>query len=164
MQIPDNIKEKIFNQVLSDLLPSPVVVYGKTGISIIIGGIASMFCCAQFGVGFSSIAHFSYHKVHHGMGPIWCALICGTIFSLLPVIILRFLTNSVQFRAIIRHKWQPQLIWLVLAAALLSLHGTIGFQILISAIWSGAAFFSYRLLGTAVDYCSSFLIFQSTRS
>ena len=162
MQIPETIKEKILEHVLSDLLPSPMAVYGKTGISIIIGGIASMFCCAQFGVGFSSFAHFSYHGLHHGMGPIWCALICGTIFSLLPVIILRILTNSVQFRAIIRHKWQPQLIWLVLAAALLSFHGAIGFQILISAIWSGAAFVSYRLLGTAVDYCWSSLIFQET--
>lgn len=151
MQGHENIKKSILERVHRDLEPSDGTAYRKTGVALLVGGALSLFLCGQFGMGLTPVASSFSHSVHHGMGPFWCAALCGALFAIVPVLILRVLASPVQFRALLRKKWQPQILWTISIGALLSYHGAFGFELVAVVIWACAAYAVFRGLGELID-------------
>ena len=160
MQVPVNIEKNIKRHVYGDIDPSDGTAYGKSGIALLVGGALSLFLCGQFGMGLTPVATDFSHSIHHGIGPLACAAICGALFSIVPVLVLRLLASPIQFRALLRKKWQPQLIWTVAIGALLSYHGNFGFEFVAVVVWVGAAYAVFRFMGEAIDYGYSHFTFQ----
>lgn len=152
MELPKEIEEIIKQRVYDDLEPSDTTAYTKSAGSLFFGGTLSLFLCGQFGMSLTPLAGSFNHAIHHGIGPLWCAALCGGLFAILPVFILRILSSPVQFRALLRKKWQPQVFWIVSIGALLAYHGDFGFELLAVMIWSSAAFLIFRSLGAAIDF------------
>lgn len=152
MQVPVNIEENIKKHVYRDISPSDGTAFRKVGIALLVGGVLSLFLCGQFGMGLTPVASRFNHAVHHSIGPLWCAAICGALFSIVPVLLLRMLSSPIQFRALLRRKWQPQLIWTISIGALLSYHGDFGFEFLAVVVWSITAYAVFRSMGEAIDY------------
>ena len=160
MQVPVNIEKNIKLYVYRDISPSDGTAYRKSGIALLVGGGLSLFLCGQFGMGLTPVASNFSHSIPHGVGPLGCAAICGALFSIIPVFILRLLSSPMQFRALLRTKWQPQVIWTVAIGALLSYHGDFGFEFVAVVVWVGAAYVVFRMMGEAIDYGYSYFTFQ----
>jgi len=152
VEVPKNIEENIKKMIYDDLDPSDMTSYTKSGAALFIGGALSLLLCGQFGMGLTPLAGSFSHTIHHGIGPLWCAAICGALFSIVPVFILRTLSRPLQFRALLRKKWQPQIIWTISIGTLLSYHGDFGFEFLAVVVWSMAAFVVFRSLGEVIDF------------
>lgn len=152
MQIPENIEKNIKSHVRSDLSPAPLVAFVKAGVALSAGGGLSLFLCGQFGIGLSNTASAFSHQVHHGVGPLACAAICGGLFALVPVVIMRLICRPLQFRALLRNSWQLQLLWTAAIGSLLSYHGNFGFEFTAVAVWVVTAYSAFRLLGEGLDF------------
>lgn len=151
-QVPkQQITKAIFSHVRKDLEPDEFVIAIKTGLAVFIGGFFSLLICGQFGLGITSFAQNNYHAFHHNTGTLVCAVICGGLFAIIPCIILRFLCSPMQFRVIIRRKWQAPAIWLVSCGSLLAYHGDFGNEYLSLIGWAIAAFLVYQILGLIMD-------------
>ena len=87
-EIPQQIEDNIKSMVLSDLEPSAAMTYTKTGVAMLTGGLVSMFFCGQFGIGFTEYSQQFNHILHHRVGDIGCAMICGATFAVLPLLVL----------------------------------------------------------------------------
>ncbi len=152
MEVPKNIEKIIKERVRADLEPSDFLAYSKSGISFILGGGLSLALCGQFGMALTPLAGNINHQLHHSLGPLWCAVICGALFSIAPVIVLRALTSPMQFRALLRKKWLPQMVLIIFIGALLSHSGTFGFDFLLVFLWSIGALVVFRALGSFIDH------------
>ena len=95
--IPKYIEKNIYNFVMADLEPKALTVYLKTGLAILLGGVTSMFFCGQFGVGITGFAQDLNQNIHHTMGSVGCAALCGSLFAILPVFVLRAVCSPMQF-------------------------------------------------------------------
>ena len=151
MQVSNHIEKKIKEHVHRDVSPSDGTAYRKSGIAFFFGGTLSLLLCGQFGMGLTSVASNINHTLHHSIGSLWCAAICGALFSIVPVLVLRVLSSPMQFRALLRKKWQPQLLWTVSIGVLLSYHGDFVFEFLAVIVWSTAAYAVFRSMGEAID-------------
>ena len=160
MQVSLNTEKKIKGHVYGDLDPSDTTAYKKSGLALFVGGALSLFLCGQFGMGLTPVATEFSHSIHHGIGPLACAAICGALFAIVPAVVLRLLASPIQFRALIRKKWQPQLIWTVAIGVLLSYHGDFGFEFLAVVVWVGAAYGIFRVMGEVIDFGYSHLTYQ----
>lgn len=149
--IPKYIEKNIYNFVMADLEPKALTVYLKTGLAILLGGVTSMFFCGQFGVGITGFAQDLNQNIHHTMGSVGCAALCGSLFAILPVFVLRAVCSPMQFRAIIRKKWQAPAIWLGFFGAILAYHGEFQTEFVHFAAWLIGAYLLYRYLGLAID-------------
>jgi hypothetical protein len=104
-----NEKDRVFELIIADLDPTPLAAHTKIGLATVLGGLLSLAVCGQFGFGFTGLAHSVNHHLHEAMGPLRCAIICGAMYALFPVLILRILFCSpIQFRALMRNR---QSVW-----------------------------------------------------
>ena len=136
--VPQSLQNKIRHQILADFEPTLGVAFFKVGAAILAGGVLSLFVCGQFGIGFTPFALQMNHQFH-GSGAITCALICGALFAVVPLMVLRFLTSSIQFRVLLTRKYPVTLIWLAVVGGFLSYHGNVGTEYLAILGWYLAA-------------------------
>lgn len=139
-QFSNGVKDRIFSRVMGELDPSWLLSHTKVAIASIVGGLLSLVVCGQFGFGFTPIADSFNHHIHENMGPIPCAIICGTLYALFPIAVLRFgLCPPLQFQAIMKRKWQAIAIWFGGFGAVMASMGHHGASILAFAGWILAA-------------------------
>jgi len=150
-EVPKHITEAILARVRRDLDPSGLTVFSKTGLAVIFGGVVSLFICGQFGLGITGFAQDVNHGVHNQTGSLACAMICGSLFAIVPVLFLRVLCSGMQFRAIIRRKWQAPAVWLASFGGMLAYHGEFGNEFVNFLAWAGAAYLIYQVLGHLMD-------------
>ncbi len=150
-EVPRHLTETILTRVRRDLDPSPLTVLLKTGVAIVLGGIASLFVCGQYGLGITGFAQNINLSFHHHTGSLACAVICGSLFAIIPVLVLRFMCSAIQFRVIIRKKWQAPVIWLASFGGMLAYHGEFGNEFVNFLAWTTAAYFIYLILGLLMD-------------
>ena len=132
--------ERIRTHVMQDLDPGVMTVLTKVGTAAAVGGLLSLLICGQFGVGISSLAEAFSATVHDSMGPLPCALICGTLYAVFPVAILRLLLCSpLQFKVIIHRRWSVVVLWLGGFGGVMAYFGHHGGDILTLSAWVIAA-------------------------
>ncbi len=130
------VEERIVTHVMKDLDPSWLVSHTKVAIASVVGGLASLLLCGQFGLGLTNVANSFNEHIHHSMGPIPCAIVCGFLYAIFPIVVLRFfLSQPLQFRAIMRRRWQVILIWFGGFGGLLASFGHHGTQAVTFAAW-----------------------------
>ena len=101
-KVPDSIKEDIYRAVKSDMEPDRLVVHSKVGTSVALGGGASLFLCGQMGLGLSPLAVTVHHCLMHYVGYLGCTILCGAIFAIIPVLLLKTLSSKIQFLVLLR--------------------------------------------------------------
>ncbi len=145
---PQRLDLAIERAVLRDLEPAIAVVHLKTAAAAIVGSLLSLAICGQFGMGFTSLADSFSHALHANMGPIACALICGGLYAIFPIAILRFvLCNVMQFRAIFRRSFFIMAAWFACVGAVMAWQGHHGDQALQFGAWIFAALVAAIVLG-----------------
>lgn len=141
------VQGRIFGHVMKDLDPSWLLAHTKVGIASLLGGLLSLVICGQFGFGFTSVANSFNHAIHANMGPVPCAIICGILYAVFPISILRFvLCHPLQFRAIMKRRWQAILVWFGGFGGAVASFGHHGSDILTFAGWVVAAIAAANLM------------------
>jgi hypothetical protein len=150
-EVPEYINEKITARILRDLSPRPLVVHTKVAASAAFGGGASLLLCGQFGLGLTTFAENFNHLVHTHTNSVACALICGSLFAVLPALLLRILCPYLQFKAIVRRQWRVLVLWFGTVGAALAYLGDHGRTLLELGTWTIAAVVAFRLLSWAIE-------------
>lgn len=146
-KISQETENAIYQHVRQDLKPSPFAVIWRIGTAFTLGGLLSMFFCGQFGVGFSTLAQGWNHSIHAHIGATKCAIICGSIFSVLPAFILRMLSSGILFRVILRKYVISQIGLILIAGTFMYVNGSMMTELINVGAWSLSAFVSFKLLG-----------------
>lgn len=137
---PSHVTEAVTTRVLRDLEPSLLSVHAKVGVSALVGGVLSLMLCGQFGIGVTSWAEMLNHRMHAHLDSVTCALACGVMYAIFPIIVLRFfLTPPLQFRVILRRYQPVLLLWFAGFGGVLTLFGDHGQGIIEYAAWVVAA-------------------------
>ncbi len=137
---PQHLDEVIEGFVTRDLLPPRSVVHLKVGIAAIAGGLLSLALCGQFGIGFTSFAVDLSSQIHDHLGPVPCALLCGTLYAIFPVALLRFvLCTTLQFKGILRRHQLIVALWFGGVGTILASAGHHGADLLGIGLWLSAA-------------------------
>lgn len=150
--ISEKTTEKIYCYIQKNLEPSLFAVIWRIAGSVLIGGLLSLLFCGQFGSGFSEMALHINHKVHGALGPVRCAIICGSVFSLAPVVVLRLISSVLLFRKILFSYGIVQAAMLGIAGTIMYSTGSFVSELINILIWSASAFLSFRLFGFIVDH------------
>ena len=143
------LDENIERHVSKDLDPSWWSVMWRLLASFVTGGAVSLFFCSQFGIGFSEMAHHLPHKIHAKSGPIQCAIVCGLVFSVLPVAVLRLLSSGLLFRKILKDFGAILFIQVMLAGAFIYRFSSFMNEAINILAWTASAYISFRLVGSA---------------
>ena len=151
IEVSEKTSAKIYSYVRKDLEPSLFSVTWRIAGSILIGGLLSLLFCGQFGVGFSDMARHLNHTVHASMGAVQCAIICGSIFALAPIVILRLVSSALLFRKILLSYGVAQAVLLLAAGLIMYSTGSFVSELINVLVWSASAFLSFRLFGMIVD-------------
>ena len=154
-QISEKTNNIIYSYVRSDLQPSLIFVSLRVGLALLLGGILSMFFCGQFGIGFSEIARGWNHTLHAHMGATQCAIVCGVIFSIVPVFFLRICTSGILFRKIIRQYSLVQAAMITIAGSSMYFGGNIMNELINVSVWTLSALISFKLVGFITDEISN---------
>jgi hypothetical protein len=144
-EIPESISQKIENDILKDLNPSAVVLWGKSLLSLFIGGGASLLVCEQFGVGFTSFAQTTGMLLHTQLNPVACTILCAVLFIALPPLCLRAMTSGLQFKVFARRSAYVGPAWLSLFVLLMSSHSHEGMMMSHNLIWLISASVFYQI-------------------
>lgn len=151
MEISKKTEEKIYSYVKKDLTPSIWAVVSRIVISLSMGGFLSMMFCGQFGVGFSEMARHWNHTVHASMGSVQCAIICGSIFAIVPVLVLRSICSGLLFRKIIKGYGVAQGGLLTIMGIAMYSQGTFMNEAINISLWAASAYITYKLFGLIID-------------
>lgn len=153
MTVPKSIEDNVVNYVMKDLAPSSLVVHAKIGAAAIVGALASLLVCGQFGVGLSSWADaFSTH-IHETM-PTWlCSVICGSLFTIFPTLLLRVISSPMLFHVLFKRFFPQVIAWFGGIGSILAVFGHHGNSVDGFAIWAVA------VVATIVAYSRMFEIF-----
>ena len=136
-ETPKQLEGVITERVMKDLNPSWISVQTRVGISTILGGILSLLVCGQFGIGITTFADILNDKIHHNLGPISCALICGSMYAVFPTLILRlFFTSALQFKVITHQRFLSVLAWFAGFGVVLIYFGHHGDGLLSLGFWT----------------------------
>lgn len=152
MHVSDKTSQNILAVVERDLEPSLVRVLWHLALAFGVGGAFSMLFCGQFGIGFSSFAINFSHSMHSQMGALFCALLCGTIFALAPVVVLRLTTHPLLFRTIVRRYSFVEAGFTIAVGMLAYSHGNIKVEMINVAIWSLSAYCVFKIIGLSIDH------------
>jgi len=107
-----DIRERITGHVMADLDPSWLVTHTKVAVAAVVGGLLSLLICGQFGFGFTQAGDGLNHTLHMALGPVPCAILCGFLFAIFPVLIMRLiLCHPLQFRAIMKRRRSAFVVW-----------------------------------------------------
>ncbi len=149
--VPEHIRQEIYQRVKGDLEPPIGVVYAKTGVAVLAGGGLSLFLCGQLGMGLSSIAVTVNQWIMQAGGVVGCTALCGSLFALVPVVVLRALCSPMQFRAIVRKEWQAMALWILVFGVALALWNSSPNPLWEIFVWTLAATISFALLARSLD-------------
>lgn len=139
------IRDKIIKTVANDINPSSTRVAIYLLYSFGVGGALSLLLCGQCGLGLSPIALKVSHEVHSQMHPIFCAIFCGGFFSIIPIIILKYKTHPLFFKALIRKdKLLVGAIIFVIGLTIYS-HSNWNLEILYYLAWCTSAYFVFHM-------------------
>ncbi len=145
--ISKRVEDEIQLHVLRDLDPPWMLVHTKVALAAVVGGLASLLICGQFGVGLTPAATALNHTIHESMGPIPCAIVCGVMYAIFPIAMLRFaLCGPLQFRAITKRRWQSLLLWFGGFGGVMASFGHHGDSALTFSGWILAAIFAANVL------------------
>ncbi len=136
------VSEQIEEIIVSDLAPSISMVMGKLAVAFAIGGSAAWVFCAWTGMLMTPFGRFG-EEHHHGggmnhlieMDPLFCAVLCGSLFAFAPALVLRALCSPMQFYVIgfkrkgILAGWLAGLGWVAWQ------HSMIDHQLIFAAGW-----------------------------
>ena len=153
-QISHETSNKICRYVYNDLNPNIFDIAWRIGGSALTGGLISLFFCGQFGVGFSSMATGCNHLIHGHMGSTKCAIICGMIYSIAPVIFLRILSTRFLFRKIIYQYWKISIAPIIISGFIMCVGGSIMNEYFYASIWAFSACFGFKILSLGIDKIS----------
>lgn len=140
--------------VARDLEPSPARVQAKVFAGIALGSAVSLSLCGQFGVGFTPWAKELQSAVVDLSIFVPCMMLCGMIFALFPVAVLRLLCRPLEFRAIMRRRPFSLFGWLLGFEVLLAWHSGFRESAADLAIWFAASVATFWLLGRSIDALS----------
>ncbi|MFK7872810.1 MAG: hypothetical protein AB8C84_06505 [Oligoflexales bacterium] len=143
--------EEIYKYVHQDLHPSVWSVTWRLGLSIFLGGFLSMIFCGQFGLGLSRMAQDTMHMVHSRYGSIRCSILCGMIFTLAPIVILKGICSRFLFRHVIWSYHFILFIFLNFFAFLIYMNGSVMNDVPHVFMWSLSAYISFKSWGVLLD-------------
>lgn len=148
-RLPEKVATRIRQVIARDLAPSARVVNIKLFLAVTVGGVLSLTICGQFGMGVTGWAEALSHRLHQTMSPLFCAIICGTLFAVFPTLLLRLvLCSPLQFRAILKRKFMTLSMWYGGAGTVLAVTSEHGQGVDEIIFWSIAAILtSYLLAG-----------------
>lgn len=150
MHMSDIIRENIYSRVEADLRPYPLVVHAKVGFSVALGGLISLFLCGQLGFGLSNLALSVHHQLIEVAGFLGCTVVCGILFALVPVLTLRIITSSLQFKVIIKHEWKALSGWILLFGGIIAYMNNESDPTWTIFVWGIAAIGSFELFSHAL--------------
>lgn len=156
MNNQEKIKENILKSVEKDLEPSFFRVTCYLLLSFGVGGAFSMFICGQFGIGLSSFALHMSHKLHSQMNPFLCAILCGGIFSIVPVFVLKLISHPLFFRVLVKKYYYLHGGCIFFFGLIVYSHSSIKLEFLFLVAWSLSAFLVFKILSYAVLYYVTF--------
>lgn len=152
---PQRLDLAVESAVLRDLEPPIALVHVKAAAAAILGSLLSLAVCGQFGIGFTSLADAFSHAIHAEMGLVPCALICGALFAIFPVALLRLaLCNVIQFRAIFRRHFNVMGAWFAGVGGIMAWQGHHGDKVLQFGAWIFAALLAAVILGRLAGACT----------
>jgi hypothetical protein len=160
--VSDFVIKKIETQALRDLAPGAAVVHGKVGLAAVLGGALSLVLCGQFGLGFTAFAQDFNHLVHSHTNSVACALICGSLFAVVPAALLWAICPPLQFKAIVHRHWRKLILWFGATGGLLAFLGDHGRTLLEFGTWMVAAVVAFRLLSALLEQLRTPLAFAET--
>lgn len=149
---PPNISDSIRAKVEKDLNPDPAVVHAKLGLACLGGGVLSLLVCGQFGIAFTPTAQNISHFIHQNMNPLVCAMICGVMYSLFPVVVMRVvLTSPLEFKAILNQYRITIAAWYIISGVSMASFGHHGNDFVSVLIWTIAAIVGAHIISRTVS-------------
>jgi hypothetical protein len=148
---PEAVRQTIYGAVRADLEPRPLVVHAKIAAGVGVGGMISLFLCGQLGIGLSGSASAAHAWIMERGGMLGCAVVCGVIFALAPVAMLRLLCSTLQFRAILHRETRALVLWIAVFGLGLALRNDYANPLWELTAWCVAAVASFLLLARLVD-------------
>jgi len=85
------------------------------------------------------------------MGASQCAIICGLVFSIIPVLFLRFMCSGILFRKIVHKHGLTQATMILMAGLLMYFNGPTVNELVNVCIWSVSAFVSFKLVALIIE-------------
>ena len=156
VMVPAFLDQAIEDIVIRDLCPPDTIVHAKVGAAVTFGGLAALALCGQFGLGWTDFARALSHELHQHVGALPCATICGGLFAVLPVLLLRFLLCSrLQFRVLARDHRLKIAMWFGACGARLAALGHHEATVGHFGSWLGAALLATYLLVRIIEVKSS---------
>ena len=162
-KVPDYIKENIYQTVKADLEPSDWLVHLKVGGSVAVGGALSLFLCGQMGLGLSPLANHVHGLLMHYGGLLGCTALCGILFALVPVLLLKTFSSRVQYLVLLRKKRPLIAGWVLAFGFFLVLRNEQPDVILTIVLWSVPAVLSFYIFGLLVHHLSNFIPRQQSQ-
>ena len=162
-KVPDYIKENIYQTVKRDLEPPGWLVHSKVGGSVAVGGALSLFLCGQMGLGLSPLANHVHGLLMHSGGLLGCTAVCGILFALVPVLLLRAISSRVQYLVLLRKKRLLIAGWVLAFGFFLVLRNEQPEIILTMALWGVPAVLSFYIFGWLVHRLSNFIPWQQSQ-
>jgi len=139
-------KENILKRVEKDLNPSLFRVVCYLLLSFGVGGVFSMFVCGQFGIGLSSFALHMSHKLHSQMNPSVCSILCGGIFAIVPVFILKLIAHPIFFAVIVKKYYFLQAGFIFFFGLIVYSHSNYKLELASLFLWSLSAYLVFKIL------------------
>src|SRR5690606_10182745 len=91
---PSALQNAVIATIMRDLAPSPLSVHVRLGLATLSGAALSLAVCGQFGFALTAWGEAMSHELHAAMPPLACALICGVLFAVFPIAVLRLVLAS----------------------------------------------------------------------
>lgn len=159
--IPEHLNLQVHRRIRRDIDPPLTLVFLKVVVATVVGGLMTALLCGRFsGDGGLSIEHLM-HRVDIAYADIWCAALCGSIFAILPVVVLRLITSSVQFLTIFaKHKLLLG-INLSGAAAVFFVHEQVSSYALGFVVWTAGALVAGLLIAKIIKLLDRTAVPQS---
>ena len=162
-KVPDYIKENIYQTVKGDLVPPTWMVHAKVGGSVAVGGALSLFLCGQMGLGLSPLANHVHGLLMHYGGPLGCTAVCGILFAIVPVLLLRIFSSKIQYHVLIRKKRPLIAGWVLAFGFFLALHNEQPDFILTMALWGVPAVLSFYIFAWILHRLSKVIPWQESQ-
>ncbi|MEZ4743441.1 MAG: hypothetical protein R3B45_13515 [Bdellovibrionota bacterium] len=152
-EISLTVSKAIQERILADLRPSRLSVYRKVALAMMAGGFISLTICGQFGIGMSPLArNFNLHL--HAISPLACTIICATIFTLIPILILRLLSGYHLFNVITRQHSSFVSLWIFGFGVLLAYHGQLNSNLFLLMLWICTAILVFKIGSRVLTYAN----------
>lgn len=148
--VPDIIRESIYRRVSRDLRPKRATVHAKIGGAVAVGGAGSLFLCGQLGFGLSSLAETVHIALMDAAGFLGCTVLCGVVFALVPVLMLRLVSSPLQFLVLIRKEWTVAATWMAVFGVAVSLRNGRADEGWVLLLWATAAVVSFAVTARAL--------------